>query len=76
MELKTYGEVKKHLLMVMDYANDEPTKGNSGISKGKYWNMIMGVCINAHENEECGSTTANAVLREFPEHLRFDYTYE
>jgi len=73
MKLKTFGDVKNHLLMVTDFATHHPTLGNPSISKEKYWHMIMVTCKEENEAKECGEVISNAVMKEFPQHLRPDF---
>ena len=72
--IKTYGQLKEHLLATMDYASDEKEcKMNRSISKGKYWNMLMGCCIKEPEDKNVSGLIINNTLREFPDYLRCDY---
>lgn len=73
MKLTTFGDVKNHLLMVTDFASHHPTLGNRRISKEKYWNTMMNTCLEKGDSEECNEIISEAVLREFPEHLRTDF---
>ena len=73
-DIKTYGDLKEHLLAVMDYASDEKEcKMNRSISKGKYWNMLMDCCIKEDDNKICADIIINNTLKEFPDYLRCDF---
>ena len=73
-DIKTYGDLKEHLLAVMDYASDEKEcEMNRSISKGKYWNMLMDCCIKKEDNEICADIIISNTLKEFPDYLRCDF---
>lgn len=67
--MKTYSDLKEHLLRTMDMADDRPCKGNKSITKEKYWNMLMGIAMGEKEEGKLieGLIFKNA-LREFPKH--------
>lgn len=73
-QIKTYGQLKEHLLAVMDYADDDKEcKMNRSISKGKYWNMLMDCCIKKDDSEIVGDIVVKNTLTEFPDYLRCDF---
>lgn len=75
MDIKTYSELKEHLLAVIDFADDEKEcKQNRSISKGQFWNMIMDCCIKEDENKRVSEIIVKNTLTEFPEYMRCDFT--
>lgn len=77
MKLETYKDLEEHLLMTMDSFTDQMCKGNSGISKEKFWNICMSACQKQENKEDkVGDIMWKNVLREFPEYVRDDYQPE
>lgn len=75
MEIKTYGQLKDHLLAVMDHADDDKECiQNRSISKGKFWNMLMDVCLKKDDNKVCSEIIVSNTLKEFPDYMRIDFT--
>lgn len=75
MEIKTYGELKEHLLAVMDFADSEKEcKQNRSISKGQFWNMLMDCCIKEKDETNVPEIIVKNCLTEFPEYMRCDYS--
>ena len=73
-QIKTYKQLKEHLLAVMDYADDyKECTMNSSISKGKYWNMLMDLCILKEDSENASDIIVKNTLTEFPNYLRCDF---
>jgi len=74
-QIKTYGQLKEHLLAVMDYADDDKEcTMNRSISKGKYWNMLMSCCIEKDDSENVSDIIIKNTLIEFPDYLRCDFS--
>lgn len=75
MKLETYGQLKEHLLAVMDCADDyKECKLNRSISKGKYWNMLFESCSQKQDDEKVSEIIVKNTLAEFPEYMRCDFT--
>lgn len=74
IELNTYTDLENHLLLVMEYANDEPAKGNKSLTREQCWNLFMGVCIDKRKENKIDTpiyeTIKRNVLREFPDWMR------
>lgn len=74
MEVRTYKNLEEHLLAVMDNADDnKECKLNRSISKGKYWNMLMGGCIGKPPDNVVPDIIVKNTLTEFPEYMRIDF---
>jgi len=67
--MNTYGELKEHLLNVMEYADDKPCKGNPSISKVKLWDFFMADCIDHSDEDKPSEITVTNILKEFPKYL-------
>lgn len=74
MEILNYGQLKEHLLSVIDYADNEvKCTRNRSMTKGQYWNILMGICIKKNDETTVSELLVRNTLTEFPEWMRCDY---
>ena len=69
MKINTVGEAKNYLLSVMEFADNEQSKGNKSLTKEEAWNLFIGALTWRNDDEELNEILKNNILREFPEYL-------
>jgi len=74
-KINNYGQLREHLLAVMDNFNDDKECVlNRNFTKGKYWNMIFSCCLEKQDSELVSDIIVKNTLTEFPEHIRCDFS--